>query len=323
MKKVNIVMVVMVLLAMGLCLNYANAAQEGYPNRTITVVVPWGSGGGDTITRVICKVTEKILGQPMVIENKPGAGGARGTNYIAKAPPDGYTIGMTAASVTSLQPHIQKMPFNPLTDIVNICAYQEYLTMVAVRSDAPWKTWEELINYAKNNPGKFRYATSGTGSFHHLGMEGIAKKEGISWIMVPYAGAGEAAVACLGGHVPAVSSGSVDLIPHMKAGTIKGLLALNNSRWKDYPDIPCITEKGYGFSVDQVCSFIGPKGLPEPIRLKLEDAFMKALKGQELVEWSEQMSAGLKYTPGKEYTERMKSMYYMWADLIKTIGIKF
>jgi tripartite-type tricarboxylate transporter receptor subunit TctC len=298
------------------------SAQGSYPGRSITVVVPWTAGMADIATRSVCRVAEKVLGQPMIIENKPGAAGALGTNYFLKAAPDGYTIGITAASVLALQPHFREMPFNPLTDVTDICAFVGYPLMLAVRSDTPWRTYGEVINYVRNNPGKFKYATAGSGTFQHIVLETLAKKEGLKWTMIPFKGGAEAVLACLGGHADGIAAGPTDLLPHIKAEKLRGTLSLNNYRWEELPDVPNMSEKGYDFYATQYLSFAGPKGLSDPIRQKLEDAFKKATEDPSIIEWSKKTSAYIQFLGGREYSQIWRSKYDTWGKVIKNLGIK-
>jgi tripartite-type tricarboxylate transporter receptor subunit TctC len=298
-------------------------SQERYPSRPVTVVVPYTAGMADTVTRGICKVAEKTLGQPLVIENKAGGGGVVGTNYILKTEPDGYTIGITFTHIISSQPHFRKLPFNPLTDLVDICAIHPYETMLAVKSDAPWKTFDDVIAYARKNPGKFTYATAGVGSSQHIVLEMVAKAEGIQWTNIPFKGAAEAYLACLGGNTGgAASGGPPDVLPHIKAGTLRGILSLNNYRWPDLPDVPCMTDKGYDFYLLNILSFAGPKGLPEPIREKLENVFREATKDPSFIEWAKKVNAKIQFIPGKEYSQLWRKEYNRLGDTIKSLNIQ-
>ena len=297
-------------------------AQAPYPNRPIMVVVVYGPGMADTMVRAISQIAEKKLGQPIIVENKPGAGGALGTNYILKAEPDGYTIGVTATSVMSIIPHMRKLPFNPLTDVTDICSLYKYNHGLAVKSDAPWKTYEDVIAYARKNPEKFTYANAGVGTTQHLIMEMIAMKEGIKWTMVPYKSGGDSTIACLGGHTSGVTQGSVDLVPHIKAGKLRLLLSLNDFRWPPVSDVPNILEKGYDFYALNYNTVVGPKGIPEPIRQKLENVFRDSLKDSSLIEFANKFGVDIQFMTGKDYSNLWRSKNYEREKIIKTLGLK-
>jgi tripartite-type tricarboxylate transporter receptor subunit TctC len=324
MSPVRYLSIVYILAAFFIQASWVNdgLAQAPYPNRPVTMVVVYGPGMADTMSRAICKVAEKKLGQPIIIENKAGAGGALGTNYILRAAPDGYTLGVTATSTVSIVPHMRKLPFNPLTEIVDVCALYKYNHGLAVRQDSPWKTFEEVIAYARKNPGKFTYANAGVGSTQHLIMEMIAMKEGIKWTMVPYKSGGDSTMACLGGHADGVTMGTVDLVPHIKAGKLRLLVSLNDFRWAPVPDVPNLLEKGYDFYALNYNTVVGPKGLPEPIRQKMEDLFKESLKDPSLVQFANQFGVDLQFMTGKEYSALWRSKYHEREKVVKTLGLK-
>jgi len=296
-------------------------SQEPYPVRSITMVCWSTAGMMDTVTRVICKVAEKELGQPIIVENKPGAAGAIGKNYVLKSKPDGYTLGVTTTGTYLVIPHMRKLPFDVLTDVTDIIAICKYNFGLAVQSDAPWKTYEDIIEYAKKNPGKFTYACAGVGVTQHICMERIAMKEGIKWTQVPFKSGGESVMACLGGHTNAVVQGSIDVLPHIKAGKLKMLLALNDKRWPDAPDVPHILEKGYDFYALSYISFYGPAGISEAIRQKMEDVFKKAMKDPSFIDVMKQFQVEASYLSGKDYSTHWRSRYEEMGKVIKAIGL--
>ena len=184
-------------------LAFAGAAQaQQFPNRPVTLVVPWPAGGGTDIgMRALAAATEKHLGQKIVIENKPGASGTIGpANMAASAAPDGYTVAQIPITVFRL-PAIQKTNYDPAKDFTYIIQVTGYTFGVVVRADAPWKTFNELLDYAKANPGKINYGAPGAGTSLHITMEQIAKLKGIKWTMVPFKGQADSLTALLGGHI--------------------------------------------------------------------------------------------------------------------------
>jgi tripartite-type tricarboxylate transporter receptor subunit TctC len=295
-------------------------SQETYPDRPITMVVWSTAGMGDTVTRTICKAAEKELGQPIIIETKPGAAGAIGINYVLKSKPDGYTLGMAVTSNYIVSPHIRDLTYYVMDDVVDILAVCKYNFALCVKADAPWNTYEDVLEYARKNPGKFNYACAGVGTTQHIAMERIAMKEGIKWTQVPFKSGGESVLACLGGHTDAVVQGSVDVLPHLRAGKLKMLLSLDGDRWPDAADVPTISEKGYDFTAMSYISYMAPKGLPEPIRQKLEDAFRKAMEDPSFVEVMNKYHVKATYMSGKEYTKLWKSQYDAMGKVLKTLG---
>lgn len=296
-------------------------AQESYPNRPITMVVWSTAGMGDTVTRVLCKNAEKELGQPIIIETKPGAAGAIGINYVVQSKPDGYTLGMAVTSNYVINPHLRKLSYDTLTSITDVLAVVKYNFGLAVRTDAPWKAYEEVIAYAKKNPEKFTYACAGIGVTQHITMERIAMKEGIKWTAVPFKSGGEAVIACLGGHTDAVVQGSIDQVPHIKAGKLRMLLSLDGSRWPDVPNAPTITEKGYNFTAMSYISYLGPKGIPEPIRQRLENVFKKAMEDPSFTEVMNQFNVQSTFMSGKEYSALWRSQYDEMGKVVKILGL--
>lgn len=315
------IFVMAVLLVTTIWIPYSMSA-ESYPNRPITVVIPWGAGGmSDTITRAICHVAQKELGQPVLVENKPGGGGVIGINFVLNSQPDGYTLGAPVSSFYLNHPHLRKQPYNPLTDTIDITTIFAYNFGIAVRSDAPWNTYEELVRYAKSNPGKFTYATAGIGTTQHIAMERMAMKEGIKWTSIPFKSGSEAVVACLGGHTDAVVQGSSDMMPHIQAGKIKLLLTLDDKRWSAVPNVPSIMEKGFDFYAMSFNSLIAPKGVPEPIVRKLEAAFNKAKKDPGFVDLCNKGYVAVGNLNGKEYSILWRKYYEPMGKVIQTLGL--
>lgn len=298
-------------------------AQEKYPTRPLTVIYGYAPGGaGDVILRVLCRAAEKDFGQPIVIENKIGGNGAIGMNYVLKSKPDGYTLGLSYTSHYLINPHLRKLPFNVLTDTVDIVTIFKYNFGLAVRADAPWNNYEEVLAYAKNNPGKFSYGTPGVGSPQMIAMERIAKQEGTRWAFVPFKSPPESITACLGGHTSGTIQASIDLIPHLQSGKLKLILVLNDKRWEPYPNIPCILEKGYNFYAFSYGGLHGPKGIAESILNYVTKVFEKAKKDPTLTETLQKFNLELGDLGGKEYTNFWKLNYEEMGNIIKALGLQ-
>lgn len=298
-------------------------SQESYPNRPITMVCWSGAGGQqDVLTRTLCKAAEKELGQPIVVENKTGASGIIGVNFVLKSKPDGYTLGVATTSAYINLPHIKKTPFNVLTDITDIMTFTKVAHNLSVRADSPWNTFEDVIKFSKENPGKFKYGHVGIGSTQQVYMEMIAMKEGVKWTGIPFKGNTESVVACLGGHIDAVAAGPLDVVSFVKAKKLKLLLLLTDSRWPDFPDVPTVLEKGYDFFISNRMGFFGPKGMTDPVRQKLEDAFKKAMKDPSFIEMMNKFQLEIAYMSGKDYTGYWRSRYETMGRAIKALGIE-
>jgi tripartite-type tricarboxylate transporter receptor subunit TctC len=294
---------------------------ETYPTKPITVVIDMGAGGMvDNMTRVLSRAAEKELGQPLVCENKGGGGGAIAKSYVLKSKGDGYTAGVCATATNIIVPHMQKVPYHPLTDLKEIMVFMQYTHALCVRSDSPWNTFEDVLAYARQNPGKFTYGTAGVGVTQHIAMERIALKEKVKWSMVPFKSGSEPVIACLGGHVNAVAQGPADVVPQIQAGKLRFLLSLNDIRWPIAPNIPSILEK-YGFFGMSYESIYAPVGISEPVREKLENAFKKATSDPAFVEAAKTLNVVTLYMGGKEYEKMWKSHYEEMGKIIKELGL--
>lgn len=310
-----------VLFALGL-FPQKSIAQE-FPTKPITLIIRSGAGGSaDVMARLIAKAAEKELGQAIVCENRPGAGGVLGTAYVLKSKPDGYTIGVTSTNAFINSPHMEQVPYDPLTDSTDIMAFLKTTHALVVRTDAPWKNFEEVVAYARQNPGMFIYANGGgVGSTQHIVMERIAMKEGIKWSMVPFKSGTESVLACLGGHVNAVAaSGPADVVPHIAAGKLRLLLALNDNRWQIAPNIPTVQEK-YGFYGMSCQGIYGPRGIPENIREKLQNGFKNAMNDPSFIEGAKALQMVVVYMSGKDYEKWWKSQYEVMGKTIRDLGL--
>ena len=317
-----LVMVAMVALLIVAVFASKGLSQGSYPDRPITVVIGFGAGGlQDLCARALSKAAEKELGQPMVVENKVGAAGVIAMAFVAKSKPDGYTLGHTGTSQYIQVPNIRKTPYDPFTDIVDILKYVDLPFALAVRSDAPWNTFEELIAYVRKNPGKFTYSTAGVGLAPHICMERIALKEGLKWTHIPFKSGAEAVTATLGGHTQGVPQMIPDVSPHIRTGKLKMLLVLSEKRSPEFPNVPTILEKGYDFHAFSSFNFFGPKGLPEPIRQKLETGLRNATKAPSFIEAAKQFGIEVNLLSGPEYTATWKSQYDEMGNALRALGL--
>jgi tripartite-type tricarboxylate transporter receptor subunit TctC len=299
------------------------SAQEAYPARPIHVIVGATAGALDTMTRKLFAAAEKDLGQPIVIENKPGAGQALAFGYVTKAKPDGYMLGVTTTSLMTNVPHMQKTSFDVFNDSVDVMAFCRYSQVLAVGAQTPWKTFDELLAWAKQNPGKFRYAVSGPGVAMHIAMEQIAMQENVEWLAVPYrGGGGDAVAAALGGHTEGVAQSPLETGAHIKAGKLRPLLVLTDSRVPDMPDVPTILEKGYKFTATTYMSVYGPAGLPEPVRQKLETALKKAMQDPEYIAAAKTFQLEPVFIDGKAYRKYWEPKYAEMGKVVRALKLE-
>jgi tripartite-type tricarboxylate transporter receptor subunit TctC len=315
-------MVVILISLMVFWIPESGFSQDKYPEKPITLIFGWGAGGmQDIFTRLITEIASKDLGQPIIIEYKPGAHGIIAAHTILRSPPDGYTLGASVASQFTIVPFMQKVDFDPANDPTHIIVYMHYDLGLVVRSDSPWKTWEEFKSYAKENPGKIRYGTTGVGTGQHLIFETIGLKEEIKWIHMPFRLGGPAAVTpLLGGHIEAAIQGPPDVLPHVQSGKLRLLLVLTDKRWPSAPEVPSITEKGYD-STFSYNTIYAPRGLPDPIRTKLANAFRKAMNDPKFIEMARKLNVSTPYMDGKEYTILLKDRIGKYKQVIERLGL--
>jgi len=296
-------------------------SQQKYPENPITIIFGWGPGGQlDIFTRILGNAASKILGQPIVVEYKPGAHGLIAAHTILRSKPDGYTLGIGNSTQFLIASNMQKVDFDPMNDPTWIMTFLHYDLGLCVRSDSPWKTWEEFKAYAKQNPGKVTYSCAAVGGAQHLAMETIARKEGIKWVLIPFPSGNGPVIALLGGHVEATIQGPADVIPHIQAGKLRFLLSFNKGRWPIAPDAPYLGELGYD-NTFSYCGVYGPKGLPESIRTKLEYAFHEAMKDQVFVDAGHKSQLTIVYVGGNEITKMIKERFPKYKKLVEDMGL--
>ena len=262
----------------------ATALAQAYPAKPVTMVVPWPAGGStDIVMRAISDAASKHLGQPVVIDNKPGASGTMGPAVMAaNAKPDGYTLAQMPITVMRL-PLMQKTAWDALKDFTYIVHLTGYTFGVTTKADGQFKTWAEVVAYAKANPGKVTYATPGAGSSLHIGMEQIAGHAGIQLTHVPFKGGAETNAAVLGGHTT-LQADSTGWRPLVDAGQLRLLAIWTAERSKNWPDAPTLKELGYPFVFDSPFGIAGPKGMDAAVVQKLHDAFKAALQDKSVIE---------------------------------------
>lgn len=293
-------------------------AQE-YPTKPIQIMI--GLAVGDTIdigARTIAIKANKYLGQPLVVSNNPGGVGSIAAGIIAKAKPDGYSLGVVTNMTFQRTLLLTAIPYE-LKDFAPVMTYAMAQSGLVVREDSPWRTFKELVEYAKKNPSKIRYGTLGAWSYPHASMELVAKQEGIKWTHIPFRGSTPAMTALLGRHVEVGGVGSASYTPYVKAGEARLLATNGETRAKQFPDVPTIKELGYDIINDGIFLFIAPKGTPPAIVKKLDDAFKKAMD-DEFVKIMEEMGAAVcykNYEDTRRYLEERHQAFMKLMELLK------
>ena len=305
-------------LAAGLLLALAAQAQS-FPAKPVTLIVPWPAGGStDIYFRKLGEVTARHLGQNLVIENKPGGSGMNGPATMAKtARPDGYTISQLTISAFRV-PHMQKVDWDPLTDFTYIIGLAGYTFGVVVKADSPFKTFNDLLDYARAYPGKLSYATPGTGTSLHLAMEEVASKAGVQFLHVPFKGYADGAIALMGGHVM-VQVDSTGWAKQVDAGAQRLLATLGDkrTRW----GAPTVKELGVDTVSASPFGLVGPKGMPRDVVKTLHDAFKKSLDDPDYLKLLATLDQPAWYQSGEDYARWAAEMLKAERATIERVGL--
>ena len=294
---------------------------QAFPNKPVTMIVPWPPGGStDVAMRALAEASQKHLGQSIVIDNKPGASGTLGpATMAAGAKPDGYTIAQMPITVFRL-PYMQKTAFDPLKDFTYIIHVTGYTFGVVVKADSPHKTFQDLLDFAKANPGKATYATSGAGTSLHITMEQIALNVGVRWTHVPFKGGAETSAAVLGGHVTATAD-STGWGPLVNAGELRLLVTWGAERTKNWPNVPTLREIGIDFVSNSPFGLAGPKGMDPKAVQVLHDAFQKGMNEKSYLDAIAKLDMANDYKSSADYTKYVETKVAEEKDIIAKLGL--
>ena len=304
-----------------LLLSGAARAQEKFPSRAITLICPWPPGGSsDAVMRAIGDSLSRALGGATVlVENKPGAGGTLGASAMVTAKPDGHTLTQLPLGIYRL-PHMQKMPFDPLDDITHIACLTGYTFGIAAVADAPFKTIQEMVGWAKSNPGKLTYGHTGIGTTPHLAFEEFADKAGFQPNGIPYKGSAEIMQAILGGQIT-VMSGTPEFAPHVQSGKLKLLATLGSKRTKNFPDVPTVKESGWDTISESPFGIGGPRGMDAGVVKVLEDALRKVNDDPAVLQVYDRFFQPVIWMDGAEYTRYAKRTFEAERRTIERLGL--
>ena len=316
MKTVVLIMIPTVIMAFGL-----PALAAEFPTKSITLVIPYPAGGSTDLTgRALANAAKKYLGQPIIVENKSGGGGTVGPSLVVPKPPDGYTIGIITSSPT-IAYHMGKLSFHPVDDLTHIMRWGGYLFGLVVQTDSQWKTIQEFIQYAKQNPQKVSYGSPGMGTPPHLAIEELAALAGgIQFVHIPYKGGAESNTGLLGGHVDSVSDSS-GWGPLVDAGKFRLLVTYGYQRSTRYPQVPTLKEIGYDMVSPGPIGLIGPKGIPKPIVAKLHDAFKKAMDDPDFQAIMKKLDMTPLYLNSEDYEKYVRQDSERIGKLVRKLGL--
>jgi tripartite-type tricarboxylate transporter receptor subunit TctC len=300
-----------------------NVFAQSFPSRAITIIVPIPPGGApDIAARVIAQKLSENVGQPVVVENRVGANGNIANELVARAAPDGHTLGLLADSQITINPHLYKMPIDTLKELTPVTPVAVNQFVLTVNPSLPVKTFPEFIEYAKKANPPLAYASGGNGSQHHLTMEMLKLRAGINLLHVPYKGGAPAAAATVAGETAAVWSGSSNA-PQIRAGRLRPLAVSGAHRSAQYPELPTIAEFYPGFENSIWLGLFGPAGIPEATLAKLRAELKKVLETPDV---KQKLNAAGGLDPyvasPDEFDALIKRDYAKFAKLVKDIGLK-
>ncbi len=299
----------------------AGLAQK-FPVKPMRLVSAFAPGGGtDILARAIALPVSESFGQPIVVDNRPGAGGTMGSDFVVRAAPDGYTIIMVASTYTATSAY-DPPPYDPVNGIQPIILLGTTGLVMTVHPSIPVKSVKELIDHAKANPGKLNYASVGTGSVPHFAQELFRLQTGIHIVHVPYKGGGPAVIALVGGEVQMTTISMVAILQQVKAGRLRALAITTPARSSTMPDLPTISETVPGFEVTHWYGIWGPKGMPKPIVARWNQEIAKVLRSEEMKGRSRAEGLETAGGPPEEFAEIIRRDVEKWRKVVKEAKIR-
>ena len=310
-------------LTIALAVSLPAMAQAPYPEKPVTFIVGFPAGGAmDMTARAVTEAARKYLPKPMAVVNRPGAAGTIGAAEIIQAKPDGYTIGITAVAVLTIQPHRTNLPYGSPEDYTPIIKLNNLPICFAVRNDAPWKTMPEVMDYAKAHPGKIRVGHPGLGTILHLNLEQLKQMAKVDMTPVPFAGGAESVPNLLGGHVEALSVHHGEILPQVQAGKARVVAVFEEKRNPLFPDAPTFREIGYDITMGVYYMVIGPKGLSSSIASVLHDVLRKAIDDPIFVNAMKTSGFDVAYEGPGDLKKRLLRDYEQNAKLVELLKLK-
>ena len=302
----------------------AGAACAAFPDKPITLIVPWAPGGStDILARAIGEQLTKSMGQPVIVENRAGASGNIGSNLVAKAKPDGYTLLVGSMSTHAMNPAlIPNMPFKGADDFTPIALVANVVNTMVINPAVPAKNLQEFIAYAKANPGKIAYASAGGGSTNHLSAEMFKKAAGIEMLHVPYKGGAPAVLDTVGNQTQVLFSAGTQTLPHVKSGKLRLLGVTEARRSALLPDVPTVAETLPGYEMSVWYAAFGPAGMPRELVTKLNAEINKALAVPEVRSRMDSMGVEVINSTPEQLADTLKRDTARYARVIHDLGIK-
>jgi tripartite-type tricarboxylate transporter receptor subunit TctC len=313
----------MSLLACVFAVSGVNAQQ--YPAKPIRMISPYASGGGsDTLARILGQKLYEAWGQPVVVDNRPGGGGILGAETVARAASDGYTLLVTPSAVLTINPHLYStLRYDTFKDFAPVTMASNSPYFLVVHPKIPIASVKELIAYAKANPGKLNYSSSGSGSSTHLAGVLFNQMAGVDIVHIPYKGAAPAIVDLLAGNIQMRFSSVVPVLPHVKSGRLRGVAISSVKRYAPLPDTPTIAESGLpGYAVESFYAVVAPAGTPRAIIAKLNVELVRNLKSAEVASHMAADGAQAIGSTPEELAKALREDYARWAKPVKDSGAR-
>jgi len=303
----------------------AGTATAAWPDKVIRIVVPFAAGGStDLVARKIAEGLSQRLGANVIVENRPGAGGTVGTEYVARQPADGYTILMGSVSTHGSAPCVySKLPYDAVKDFTPLTVVATIPNVMSVNQSVPANNLQEFVALLKKEPEKYSFASNGQGASNHLAAELFKSTAGVSMVHVPYRGSGPALIDLVGGQINMMMDVVMTSYPYIKDGKIKALAVTSPQRSAMLPDVPTVAESGYpGYEAMVWFGMLAPANMPEPLRTKLTDGLVQTLHAPAMKTYLEQQGAQVSDVAGPAFGSMIKDEISKWCQVVKKAGIR-
>jgi tripartite-type tricarboxylate transporter receptor subunit TctC len=299
-------------------------SQGTFPVKPIQILIGYAPGGStDVLIRALAHESKKYLGQEVVVVNKPGSAGSVAAAQVASSNPDGYTLGASPSSTFTVNPFLQDLQVDFVKETTSLLSVAKFNVAVFVKADSPFKSLKDLVEFAKQNPGKVTYGNPGVGTRPHLVMAMVAAQEQIKMNLIPFPGDGPTVTALLGGHLMAAGCSAGGWVPQVQAGSLRLLAVAEEERIDEYGNIPTLIELGYPHSLPLVVALYGPKNLPEPTVKRLVEAFDKASQSPVFVDVATKNSLRAKKNIFREdLTRFLLKERTGTGEIIQKLGLK-
>lgn len=296
---------------------------QSWPSRPVRLIVPFASGSDtDFLTRIVATHLAGVFGQPFLVENRVGAGGAIAGEFVAKSPPDGYTFFSATTGQIQVLPLVQKVSYDGHRDFVPVANIANSLFLLAIHPSIPAKTLREFIDYVKANPGKLNYGSSGTGTIGHLSSALLSRRAGLTMTHVPYKGSLPAVADLVGGQIQVLFNVTRTFLPYLRAGNVIALGVSSEKRARELPDVPSIAESFPGFKTDAWNGLLAPAKTPRDIVERLGREVARYVKEPAAIDSIRKIGLVPSGIALEEFAEYLRAEQPMWADAVKAAGIK-